>query len=223
MLHDPWTAVDDFIAAHLIPTDPALQAALQASAAAGLPSIQVTPAQGKLLHLLARMMSARRILEIGTLGSYSTIWLARALPANGRLVTLELDPHHASVARGNFERAGLADRIDLRVGPAADTLRQLVAERCEPFDFTFIDADKVATADYFRFALALSRPGSVIVIDNVIREGDVLDAASTDASIQGVRRCFELLQHESRVTATAIQTVGSKGYDGFIVAMVKSL
>jgi predicted O-methyltransferase YrrM len=219
MSQEIWTAVDDYLAAHLASDDQGSTAALNASQAAGLQNIQVTPCQGKLLHLLVKMISARRILEIGTLGGYSTIWLARALPANGRLVTLELDPQHAAIAQANFAAAGLADRIDLRIGPAADTLRRLASEGCQPFDFTFIDADKASTADYLRAVLPLSRPGSVIVIDNVVRAGKVVDAASEDPDIQGVRRCLELLQAEPRITATAIQTVGSKGYDGLIIAM----
>jgi predicted O-methyltransferase YrrM len=215
-----WTAVDDFLAATLIPADSALEAALEASEAAGLPAICVTPNQGKLLHLLARVLFARRILEIGTLGGYSTIWLAHALPAGGRLITLEADERHAAVARANFERAGVADRIELRLGLAADSLAQLVNERPEPFDLTFIDADKTATAEYFDFAVRLSRPGSLIVVDNVVREGKVLDPASRDASVQGIRRFLAAVQTNPRVTATALQTVGSKGHDGFALALV---
>jgi predicted O-methyltransferase YrrM len=217
---DQWIAVDQFIAKQFLPHDPALEQTLADSHAAGLPEISVTPCQGKFLGLFAKAMGAKKILEIGTLGGYSTIWLARALPANGRLVTLELDPQHAAIAQANFAAAGLADRIDLRIGPAADTLRRLASEGCQPFDFTFIDADKASTADYLRAVLPLSRPGSVIVIDNVVRAGKVVDAASEDPDIQGVRRCLELLQAEPRITATAIQTVGSKGYDGLIIAMI---
>jgi predicted O-methyltransferase YrrM len=220
MDQDLWTAVDDFLAATLIPADPTLEAALAASEAAGLPAISVTPNQGKLLHLLARVLGARRILEIGTLGGYSTIWLARALPAGGRLVTLEADEHHAAVARENLKRAGVADRVELRLGLAADSLAQLVAQRAEPFDLTFIDADKTATADYFDFAVRLSRPGSLIVVDNVVREGQVLDPVSRDASVQGIRRFLAAVQSDPRVTATALQTVGSKGHDGFALALV---
>lgn len=200
--------------------EPALEAALAASAAAGLPPINVAPNQGKLLHLLARMCGSREILEIGTLGGYSTIWLARALPAGGQLITLEVDPGHAEVAQANFVRAGLAGIIELRLGSAADTLAQLAAEGAGPFDFVFIDADKPSTPEYFSWTLRLTRPGSVIVVDNVIREGAVADSASNDASVQGVRRLNELLASEPRVSATAIQTVGSKGYDGFVLALV---
>jgi predicted O-methyltransferase YrrM len=222
MSQDLWTAVDGFLVDQLVPPDPALDAALESSAAAGLPAIHVTPNQGKLLHLLARIVGARRILEIGTLGGYSTIWLARALPADGRLITLEVDPRFAAVARANIQRAGLAELAEVRVGPAADTLERLVAEGSGPFDLIFIDADKANTADYFTAALRLVRPGSLIVIDNVIRDGKVLDGASTDPNIQGVRRFFELAASESRVTATAVQTVGSKGYDGFAIALAGS-
>jgi predicted O-methyltransferase YrrM len=213
---EQWTAVDRYITNVLVPSDPALDAALEASAAAGLPSIQVSQAQGKFLHLLARAMGARRILEIGTLGGYSTIWLARALPSGGRLITLEADPHHAEVARANFARAGLEDVVDLRQGRALETLPEVAG----PFDFIFIDADKPSNADYFTWALKLSRPGSLIVIDNVIREGAVIDAASADPGVQGVRRLHKLLAAEPRVSATSIQTVGSKGYDGFTMALV---
>ena len=220
MSQEKWSAVDQYLVDLLIPADSALDAALEASVAAGLPAINVAPNQGKLLQLFARMCGARRILEIGTLGGYSTIWLARALPPGGRLVTLEVDPRHAEVARANFARAGLADVIELRVGPAGVTLPQLVAAGEAPFDFVFIDADKRSTPDYFSWSLRLTHPGSVIVVDNVIREGAVLDAASADASVQGVRRLIELIAAEPRVSATAIQTVGSKGYDGFVIAIV---
>jgi predicted O-methyltransferase YrrM len=216
MSQDQWSAVDQFITGHLVPADPALDEALATSAAAGLPAIHVAPNQGKLLHLLARVHGAKSILEIGTLGGYSTIWLARALPAGGRLVTLESDPTHAAVARENIARAGLSAVVDLRVGRALDTLPQLAG----PFDFTFIDADKPATAEYFAWAVQLSRRGSVIVVDNVVRKGAVADPASPDASVQGVRRFYEALAAEPRVTATAVQTVGSKGYDGFALALV---
>jgi predicted O-methyltransferase YrrM len=217
---EQWSTVDRYITDLLVPADPALDAALRDSAAAGLPPINVAPNQGKLLHLLARMQDARAILEIGTLGGYSTIWLARALPAGGRLVTLEFEPRHAEVARANFARAGLAHLIDLRVGRALDTLPQLSAEGAGPFDLIFIDADKVSTADYFTWALRLSRRGSVIVVDNVVRKGAVADAASSDANVQGIRRFNERLAAEPRVSATALQTVGSKGYDGFALALV---
>ena len=222
MPHEQWTAVDRYLADLLFPPDPALDAALADSAAAGLPAIAVSPPQGKLLHLLARTAGARSILEIGTLGGYSTIWLARALPKDGRVVTLELDPKHAAVARANFALAGLAHVIDLRVGRAIDTLPQLVAEERGPFDFIFIDADKAGIPEYFTWALKLARRGTAIVVDNVIRNGAVADAASTDASVRGVRRFNELLAKETRVSATTIQTVGSKGYDGFTLALVVS-
>lgn len=198
----------------------ALDAALHESAAAGLPEINVTPNQGKLLSLLARSIGARRILEIGTLGGYSTIWLARALPPNGRLVTLELDPDHANVARANFKRAGLSAITDLRVGPARETLDELETQEAEPFDFVFIDADKESTADYFLQVLKLSHAGTVIIVDNVIRGGEVANAATEDPKVLGVRRFNEVAAAEKRVSVTAIQTVGSKGYDGFALALV---
>jgi predicted O-methyltransferase YrrM len=220
MSQEQWTAVDHYITGLMAPPDAALAAALEASAAAGLPEIQVTPAQGKLLHLLARAQGARALLEIGTLGGYSAIWLARALGPGGRLVTLEADPKHAAVARANLERAGLAGVAEVRVGRALDTLPQLAAERLGPFDLTFIDADKVSIPEYFSWALRLSRPGSWIVVDNVIRHGKVIDAASADPDVQGVRRLNEMLAAEPRVSATTLQTVGSKGYDGLALALV---
>jgi predicted O-methyltransferase YrrM len=220
MTPERWTAVDQYITDLLVHSDPALDAALADSAAAGLPAINVTPNLGKLLHILARVQGARTILEVGTLGGYSTIWLARALPPGGRLVTLEVDPKHAAVARGNIARAGLSDVVELRLGRALDTLPELAAAGYGPFDLTFIDADKPSNPDYFAWALKLSRRGSVIVVDNVVRSGAVADAASTDPTVLGVRRLNELLAAEPRVTATAIQTVGSKGYDGFAVALV---
>jgi predicted O-methyltransferase YrrM len=217
---EQWTAVDRYLTEALVPADPALDAALDASAAAGLPAINVAPNQGKLLMLLALIRGARSILEIGTLGGYSTIWLARALPADGHLITLESDPKHADVAHANIARAGLAAVVELRLGRALDTLPQLAAERRGPFDLIFIDADKPSIPDYFTWALELSRRGSLIVIDNVVRGGAVADASSDDASVRGVRRMNELLAAERRVSATAIQTVGSKGYDGFALALV---
>ncbi len=220
MTHDAWTAVDRYIDTTLVGADAALDAAVAASVAAGMPQIHVSASQGKLLHLLARAMGARRILEIGTLAGYSTIWLARALPAGGRVVTIEYEPRHAEVARANFARAGVADRIELRTGRAADVLAALAAEHAPPFDLTFIDADKPGLADYVRATLALSRPGSMIVADNVVRDGKVADAASADAAVQGVRRMHDAIAAEPRLDATAIQTVGSKGWDGFTLAVV---
>jgi predicted O-methyltransferase YrrM len=215
-----WTTVDDYINDQLIPPDSALEFTRQAATAAGLPDIAVTPSQGKLLHLLARSQNARNILEIGTLAAYSTIWLARALPADGRLITLEFDPKHAKVARANIAHAGLSSKIDLREGPALDTLPKIAAENHPPFDFIFIDADKENNAAYFEWALKLSRPGSMIFVDNVIRDGEVADAKTKDPMVQGVRRLNEMLAKEKRVIATTIQTVGSKGYDGFTLALV---
>jgi predicted O-methyltransferase YrrM len=218
-----WTSIDAYITDLLVPPDHALEAALEASAAAGLPPIAVAPNQGKMLQILARMLGARQILEIGSLGGYSAIWLARALPAGGRLITLESDPKHAEVARGNFLRAGLADVIELRLGPALETLPQLEAEGAGPFDLTFIDADKANIPAYFSFALELSRPGSLIIVDNVIRKGAVINADAVDPDVQGVRRLNEMLAAEPRVSATAIQTVGSKGHDGFALALVNAV
>jgi predicted O-methyltransferase YrrM len=215
-----WTAVDRYIVDLLVPSDPALDAALSASAAAGLPPINVSPNQGKLLHLLARIQGARNILEIGTLGGYSTIWLARALPSGGRVVTLEADPKHARVAGANIARAGLSGVVELVPGRALETLPRLAAEGRGPFDLIFIDADKPSNPDYFTWALKLSRPGSLIVIDNVVRDGAVIDATSKDASVQGVRRLNDMLARETRVSATVIQTVGSKGYDGLAIVLV---
>lgn len=220
MNQETWTAVDNYINDQLIPSDPVLDAALEASVAAGLPAISVTPGQGKLLHLLARLVGARNILEIGTLGGYSTIWLARALPAGGRLITLEADAKHAKVASANLARAGLTDVVELREGKALDTLPELAAEGLEAFDLVFIDADKRNNPHYFEWALRLSRKGSLIIVDNVVREGAVIEAESKDPNIQGVRRLFEMLAADQRVVPTAIQTVGSKGYDGFAIALV---
>jgi predicted O-methyltransferase YrrM len=216
-----WTSVDQFISGLLIPSDPALDAALEASAVAGLPAISVSANQGKLLHLLAKLVNARRILEIGTLGGYSTIWLARALPVDGKLITLEADAKHAQVARANFVRARLAEVIDLRLGPALETLPRLAAEGAGPFDLIFIDADKPNTSAYFDWALSLSRAGSLIIVDNVVRDGEIADAVSTDANVQAMRRFLTRLAAESAVEAAAMQTVGSKGYDGLAIAMVR--
>ena len=220
MTPELWTAVDRYLAALLAPADAALEAALAVNRAAGLPAIDVSPPQGKLLHLLARLQGARNILEIGTLGGYSTIWLARALSAGGRVITLEADPVHAETARANITRAGLAAVVDIRLGPALETLPKLEAERRGPFDVTFIDADKPSTPDYFTWALKLSRRNSIIIVDNVVRDGAVIDGASSDPGVKGMRRFFEMLAAEPRVIATAIQTVGSKGYDGFAIALV---
>lgn len=214
-----WTEVDDYISGLLIGADPALDGALAASDEAGLPQIAVAPNQGKLLNLIARMNGARTILEIGTLAGYSTIWLARALPPDGRLITLEYDPRHAEVASANIAAAGLADRVEVKVGAALDTLPEIAGEG--PFDLFFIDADKVNNPKYFQWALDHSRPGSVIIVDNVVRSGMVVDANSTDASVVGTRELGSLIANEPRVSATMVQTVGDKGYDGFAIALVE--
>jgi predicted O-methyltransferase YrrM len=215
-----WQSVDQYLNGLFAPHDAALDAALTASAAAGLPEIQVSPAQGKLLHLLARSRNARAILEIGTLGGYSAIWLARALAPGGRLVTLEFEPKHAEVARANIARAGLADRVEIRVGRAVDSLPRIASEGLGPFDLVFIDADKPSNADYFGWALRLTRPGSLIVVDNVVRDGGVVDASSAEPAVVGTRRVLEMMAAEPRVAATAIQTVGAKGWDGLAIAVV---
>ena len=220
-----WTAVDDYIAGLLVAEDPALEQARKASTEAGLPPIAVTPSQGKLMELLARVQHARTILELGTLGGYSTIWLARALPAGGRLVTLEAEPRYAEVARANIARAGFGDIVELRVGPALETLPRLFDEGAGPFDLVFVDADKANNPGYLEWSLKLSRPGTLIVVDNVVRDGAILDPAAYDPErgdphIRGVRRFYELLAAEPRLSATAIQTVGDKGYDGFVLAIV---
>jgi predicted O-methyltransferase YrrM len=224
MSQETWTAVDGYIAEKLVPPDRALDAATRASAEAGLPQIAVSPAQGKLLGILARSIGARRILELGTLAGYSTIWLARALPAGGRLITLEANPAYAELASANIANAGLSDTVELRQGRALDTLPLLAAEGGEPFDFIFIDADKQNTPEYFKWALELTRAGSLIVTDNVIRDGAVIDSASQDPVIGGARRFHDMLApggaFDGRVSATTIQTVGIKGYDGFTVALV---
>jgi predicted O-methyltransferase YrrM len=220
MSQDQWTAVDRYVTDLFVVPEPALENALATSAAADLPAINVSPAQGKLLHLLARAHGARNILEIGTLGGYSTIWLARALPAGGRLITLEANPKHAAVARANIAYAGLTRVVELRLGRAIETLPQLAAENLGPFDLIFIDADKPGYPDYLFWALELSQPGSLIIADNVVRNGEVANAASTDPNVQGVRRYNALLAAEPRVTATVLQTVGSKGYEGLAVALV---
>ena len=215
-----WADVDEFFTEHLLPSDDVLRAVLETNVAEALPPIAVTPPQGKLLHLLARACGARRILEIGTLGAYSTIWMARALPSGGRLVTLEIDPHHAEVARRNLERAKLSDRVEVRIGRAADLLDAMQGV-VEPFDFVFVDADKASSDVYFKAVLALSHPGTVIVVDNVVRSGKVAEASSEDEDIQGIRRMTEWLATQKNVSATAIQTVGGKSYDGFLMAIVE--
>jgi predicted O-methyltransferase YrrM len=220
MTQELWSAVDQYIDDELALTDSILAAALAANAEGGLPAIDVTAAQGKLLYMLARLANARRILEIGTLGGYSTIWMARALPADGKLITLEFDPKHAAVAKSNVERAGFSRIVDVRVGAALDSLPAIEAEKGGPFDLFFIDADKVNNPNYFEWAIKLSRRGSVIVVDNVVREGGLADATSEDAAIRASRKVTELLGSDPRVDGTVIQTVGTKGYDGFAVAMV---
>lgn len=220
-LQTGWTAVDEYFNALLIPSDPVLEATLLSSEAAGLPPHNVAPNQGMLLQLLARMLGARRALEIGTLGGYSTIFLARGLPEDGRLISLELNPGNAEIARGNIERAGLSSAVEIRVGPAVESLHALVEAGAEPFDLIFIDADKPSNPAYFALALRLAHAGTAIVVDNVVRDGAVLDPAG-DANVQGVRQLCDLIAEEPRVTATALQTVGSKGYDGFILALVNA-
>jgi predicted O-methyltransferase YrrM len=219
MTDQTWTAAEAYFEGELIGADAILEAALHTSAAAGLPDIQVSASQGKLLHLLALTLPARRILEVGTLGGYSALWLARALPPDGRLVTLEIDPHHAEVARQNFLHGGVAERIDLQVGPALESLARLRAQRVAPFDLVFIDADKPNNLAYIQAALALAREGTLIIVDNVVRDGEVV-ARRRDAAAEGVRRMTEWIAREARLTATVIQTVGHKGYDGFLLARV---
>lgn len=222
MPQDQWTAVDRFITDTFLPSDGVLEIALAANEAAGLPAIDVAPNQGKFLQLLAQLRGARRILEIGTLGGYSTIWLGRALPANGQLITLEVDPKHAVVATANISRAGLAQKVEVRTGPALETLARMAEEPCEPFDMIFIDADKPNNPHYLDWALKLSRVGTLILFDNVVRQGGVADPASQDANVRGVQRAFEKIAAEPRLSATALQTVGSKGWDGFAMALVVS-
>jgi len=217
---DLWTRVDEYFTA-LVPEDDALVATRERAAAAGLPDIAVTPHQGKLLHLLASLTGARRVLEIGTLGGYSTLWLARALPADGHLVTLELEPHHADVARASLDAAGVGARVDIVVGPAASSLEELQTRGTEPFDLVFVDADKQQLARYLELVLALSRPGTAVVVDNVVRDGAVVDPEHPDERVQGVRRMVELLTEHERYDATVLQTVGSKGYDGFALLRVR--
>ncbi|MBK5260184.1 MAG: O-methyltransferase [Thermoanaerobaculia bacterium] len=215
-MNDLWSDVDDYLTHLLVQPDDALNATLDSTAANGLPLINVSAPQGKMLYLFARMIGARKILEIGTLAGYSTIWLARGLAPGGRVTTLEIDPKHAAVARTNFVNAAVADKVDVRVGRALDTLPKLEG----PFDLFFIDADKASIPDYFKWSLRLSRPGSVIVVDNVVRKGAILEKDSDDEAVKGVRRFNELVADEKRVSATTIQTVGSKGYDGFALLVV---
>ncbi len=220
MAQDTWTAVDEYVTGLLAPPDEALDAAVRAGEAAGLPQIQVSPPQGKLLHLLAKTIGASSILEFGTLAGYSTIWLARALPADGHLITLEANSEYAEVAAASIAAAGLGNVVEVRVGPALDQLPQLDADGAGPFDLTFIDADKVHTPDYFAWALEHSRSGSLIIADNVIRDGRLADLSDDDPAIAAQRRFHEQLAAEPRVEATTIQTVGAKGYDGFSLVRV---
>jgi len=215
-----WIDVDRYFVETLHLSDPILDATMEANAAAELPAIDVAPNQGKLLHLFAKLIQARKILEIGTLGGYSTIWLARALPPGGRLISLEFSRKHAEVARSNIQRSGLSDRVEIRIGAALDSLPLVEKEGHVPFDLIFIDADKPNNPAYLEWAIKLSRPGTLIIVDNVVRDGAVADAASTDPTIQGTRRMFSLMASDSRLSSTALQTVGSKGYDGFAMAIV---
>ncbi|XWX04250.1 O-methyltransferase [Aggregatilineales bacterium SYSU G02658] len=215
-----WSALDDYFDQALLQAPPVLAAALANSAAAGLPTISVAPNQGKLLATFVAVMQAKRVLEIGTLGGYSTLWMAHALPTGGQIITLELNDHHADVAQQNFALAGMADRIEIRRGPALATLDGMIAEGAPPFDLIFIDADKPATPDYFQRSLALSRLGTLIIIDNVVREGAVLDVNNPDPNVQGIRRLIAEIAAEPRVSALALQTVGSKGHDGLALAVV---
>ncbi|MEK3757410.1 O-methyltransferase [Paenibacillus sp. FSL P4-0338] len=217
-----WSNVDAYFNDRLLTADPVLDAVLDANTGAGLPAIDVAPNQGKLLYLLAKMKGASNILEIGTLGGYSTIWLARALPEAGRLVTLEFEHKHVVVAEDNLRMAGLADKTEVLEGPALDSLALLEARGCEPFDFIFIDADKPNNPHYLKWVLKLARPGAVIVADNVVRDGEVIDPDSADDRVQGIRQFMKLLAEEPRIDATAIQTVGSKGYDGFVLGIVSA-
>jgi predicted O-methyltransferase YrrM len=220
MEREHWAKVDQYVTDRLHTPDPVLDAALAASFAAGLPEIQVSPPLGKLLHIVAQVIGARRILEIGTLGGYSTIWLARGLSPGGKLITLELEPKHAEVASANIQRAGLSELVEVRIGPALESLAALQKENAGPFDLIFIDADKPTTPEYFSWAVKLSRVGTLIIVDNVVRKGAVADPSSEDASVQGVRRLHEVVGSEPRVSATTIQTVGGKGYDGLLIAYV---
>ena len=215
-----WIDVDRYFAEQLHLSDPVLDAAMQSNAAAGLPAIDVAPNQGKFLNLLARLTHSKKILEVGTLGGYSTIWLARALPPGGRLISLESNSKHADVAKSNIQRAGLSDRVDIRVGAALESLPEIEKEGLAPFDFIFIDADKPNNPSYLEWAIKLSRTDTIIIVDNVVRDGEVADASSTDPTILGTRKMFELMSRDVRLSSTALQTVGSKGYDGFALAIV---
>ena len=220
MSQETWSAVDAYVCARLIPADPVLESVLRESKAAGLPQYSVSPAQGKLLQLLAQMQGARKILEVGTLGGYSTVWLARALPEGGCLVTLEANPAHAAVAKANIAQAGLSQTVDIRIGRAIDSLPALLREGIAPFDLIFIDADKPSNAEYLEWSLKLSRAGTAIIVDNVVRNGAVANDKNADPSVIGTRRLFDLMADNPHLSATAIQTVGSKGYDGFSLAIV---
>jgi len=220
MVEPVWTEIDSYFEKKLVGADPALAACLRASADANLPDIQVSPVQGRLLHLIAKLHGARRILEVGTLGGYSAICLARALPPDGKLITLEIDPKHADVARSNLDHAGLSDKVEIRLGPALDSLPKIASEGAGPFDMFFLDADRPNNRAYLDWVLRLSAPGAVLVIDNVVRHGSVVDASSEDSSVRGLREMIDALASERRVTATAIQTVGRKGYDGFLLAQI---
>ena len=220
-MEDPqWLAVDHYIADHLLGADPVLDEALERAEAAGLPAINVSATQGKLLHLLTRAHGSRRVLEIGTLGGYSAIWLGRAVGPTGQVLTIELEPAHAEVARANLERAGLAEVVEVREGRAVDVLAKLVDDGSDPFDLVFVDADKPSNPEYFAWAMRLTRPGALIVVDNVVRHGAIVDESNDDPGVLGTRRLFEAMAAERRVSATALQTVGTKGYDGLAVALV---
>ncbi|AUO14052.1 O-methyltransferase [Priestia megaterium] len=220
-IYEIWNEVDLYMNDKLIQPDPVLDEVLKANQEAGLPAIDVSPSQGKFLHLLASLKGAKRILEIGTLGGYSTIWLARALPKDGQLITLELNAHHAEVARANLKRAGVSHLVEVIVGPGLDTLAVLKDRGTEPFDLIFIDADKPNNSNYLKWALELSKRGSTIICDNVVRQGHVVNSESEDENVKGIRQFMNALAQEKRISATAIQTVGSKGYDGFIVGIVE--
>lgn len=219
-MQETWAAVDRYFGDQLSPHDEALVACIEANREAGLPSIDVPALLGKFLHLMVRISGARNVLEIGTLGGYSTIWMARALPSGGQLVTLEIDPHHAEIARQNLEHAGVLDRVEITIGPAIDAMKALYDGAAPPFDLVFIDADKKSLPDYLDWSIKLSRPGTILIVDNVVRDGKVLDPASSDADIQGVRRMTERIAANPRLSATAIPTVGARGYDGFAMAVV---